>query len=304
MEMAAASRPTSYGNVPTPIRILALVRIEEDHGLDGSRFTGKVALVTGSTQGIGEAAARRMAAEGAAGIVITGRNEERGRAVRESIAGTGADVLFVQADLADVVACRRLIAATDEHFGRLDVLVNAAAITYRGSIVDTTAELFDSLMAVNVRAPLLLIQGAVEIMRREGIAGSIVTVGSVAAHGSFPVLLPYAMTKGALVPMTRNLAYSLMWDRIRVNLLQPGWMDTPGEDAIQRAAHGAGDDWLEKAEAQQPFGRLIKPHELAAAIAFLASDEAGVMTGAVIDYDQSVPTAGIHGKPTPGEAPR
>lgn len=272
--------------------------------MDEGRFEGKVALITGSTQGIGEAAARRMAAEGAAGIVITGRNEERGRFVRDAVAAHGTDAIFVPADLGDVDACRNLIAATDEHFGRLHVLVNAAAITYRGSIVDTTPELFDALMAVNVRGPLLLIQGAVAIMRREGIAGSIVTVGSVAAHGSAPFLLPYAMTKGALVPMTKNLAYSLLWDRIRINLLQPGWMDTPGEDAIQRAAHGARDGWLEQAEAAQPFGKLIKPDELAAAIAFLASDESGVMTGAVIDYDQSVPSAGIHGKPSPEETPR
>ena len=271
--------------------------------MDG-RFEGKVALITGSTQGIGEAVAKRMATEGAAGIVITGRNAGRGEAVRAAIEETGTAAIFVQAELGSIDDLSNLIARADERFGRIDVLVSAAALSYRGSIVDTTPELFDTLMAVNVRAPLFLIQGAVEIMRREDTGGTIVTVGSVAAHGSAPFLLPYAMTKGALVPMTKNLAYSLMWDRIRVNLLQPGWMDTPGEDVIQRAAHGAEDGWLEAAEAAQPFGRLIKPHELAAAIAFLASDESGVMTGAVIDYDQSVPSAGIHGKPLPEETPR
>jgi NAD(P)-dependent dehydrogenase (short-subunit alcohol dehydrogenase family) len=272
--------------------------------MEDGRFAGKVALITGSTQGMGEATARRLASEGATGIVITGRNEERGAAVRDSIAAGGTDVIFVRADLAHIDDCRRLIAETDARFGRIDVLVSAAAMSYRGSIVDTTPELFDSLMAINVRAPLFLAQGAVEIMRREKRGGSIVIVGSVASHGSAPFLLPYAMTKGALVPMTKNLAYSLMWDRIRVNLLQPGWTDTPGEDAIQRAAHGAEDGWLEAAEATQPFGRLIKPHEVAAAIAFLASDESGVMTGSVIDYDQSVPGAGVHGKPLREETPR
>lgn len=272
--------------------------------MDEGRYEGKVALITGSTQGIGEAVARRMAAEGASGVVITGRNADRGTAVRDSLIAGGTDAIFVQAELADVDDCRTLIAETDRHFGRLNVLVNAAALSYRASIVDTTPELFDTLFAVNVRGPLLLIQGAVAIMRREGNGGTIVTVGSVAAHGSAPFLLPYAMTKGSLVTMTKNLAYSLMWDRIRTNLIQPGWMDTPGEDAIQRAAHGAEDGWLEAAEAEQPFGRLIKPHELAAVIAFVASDESGVMTGAVIDYDQSVPAAGIHGKPTPEETPR
>lgn len=269
------------------------------------RFEDKVALVTGSTQGVGEATARRLVAEGAAGIVVTGRNAERGDAVCAALEAEGADAIFVKADLGSVEDCRRLIASTDAHFGRVDVVVNAAALTHRASIVDLTPELFDTLMAVNVRAPLLLIQGAVEIMRREGIAGSVVTVGSVAAHGSAPVLLPYAITKGALVPMTKNLAYALMWDRIRVNLVQPGWMNTPGEDAVQRAAHGAPEGWAETVGAGLPFGRLIEPSELAAFIAFIASDEAGVMTGAVVDYDQSVPGAGIvHGRPSPEESPR
>lgn len=263
-----------------------------------------MALVTGSTQGIGEAVCRRFAAEGAAGIVVTGRNAERGEAVRADLEAAGVEAVFVPAELRDPGACADLIAAVDDRFGRLDVLVNSAALTSRGTVVDTTAQLFDDLMAINVRAPLLLTQAAVAIMRREGIAGSIVTVGSVASYGSAPFLLPYAMSKAALVPMVRNMAYTLMWDRIRVNLIQPGWMDTPGEDAIQRSAHGAQDGWLEAAEAGQPFGRLIKPDELAAAIAFLASDESGVMTGAVIDYDQSVPMAGIHGKSDPAEIPR
>lgn len=268
------------------------------------RFDGKVAVITGSTQGIGEATARRMAAEGAAGIVVTGRSVERGESVRDSLVESGTDAIFVRAHLEDVDEVRQIVGATDDHFGRIDALVNAAALSYRGSIVDTTPDLFDTLFAVNVRAPLFLIQRAVELMRREGNPGTIVTVGSVAAHGSAPFLLPYAMTKGSLVTMTKNLAYSLMWDRIRVNLIQPGWMDTPGEDTIQRAAHGAQDGWLEAAEAAQPFGHLIKPHEIAAAIAFLASEESGVMTGAVVDYDQSVPAAGIHGKPLPEETPR
>ena len=159
-------------------------------------------------------------------------------------------------------------------------------------------------MAVNLRAPFLLMQGAIAIMRREAIAGTVVLVGSVTAHGGAPFLLPYAVSKGALIPLAKNIAFSVMRDRIRVNLLQPGWMDTPGEDAIQRAAHDAGDGWLDEAEAAQPFGRLIKPDELATAIAFLGSDDSGVMTGSVIDFDQSVPGAGAQAIPTAEETPR
>lgn len=269
-----------------------------------NRFEGKVALVTGSTQGIGEAANDLFVAEGAAGVVVTGRSVERGEAVCARYLEAGTDALFVAADLTNAEACRHLISAADDHFGRIDILVNSAALTYRGTIVDTSVELWDQLMAVNVRAPFLLMQGAIAVMRREGIPGSIVNIGSVAAHGGPPFLLPYSVSKGALAPMVRNIAYSVMRDRIRVNLLQPGWMDTPGEDGIQRRFHDADDDWLERAETGQPFGRLIKPDELARAIAFLASDDSGLMTGAVIDFDQSVLGAGTQATPTVAETPR
>ncbi len=257
-----------------------------------SRFTGKVALVTGSTQGLGEAIVRRFATEGAAGIVVTGRNHERGAAVVESLAALGTEAIFVAADLEDMSQVERLIAATDEAFGRLDILVNSAALTSRGTILDTDVELWDALMDVNVRAPFFLTQGAIKIMRREGIAGSIVNIGSVTGYGAPPFLAPYAISKGALVPFTRNVGYAMARDRIRINTLAIGWMDTPAEDAIQKEAHGAGDDWLERAEAEMPFGRLLKTDEVAVAVAFLASEDSGMMTGAVIDFDQSVVGAG------------
>jgi len=268
------------------------------------RFENKIALVTGSTQGIGEAVARRFASEGAAGIVVCGRNEDRGQAVEAALTRLGADAVFVPVELGDAASCTALIAATDERFGRVDVLVNAAGLSLRGSIVDTTVELWDTIFAVNVRAPFLLMQGAIEIMRREEIPGAIVNVASVAAYGSVPFLTPYAASKAALVTLTKNVAYSVAWDRIRVNCLSPGWMDTPGEDGIQRRFHSEGADWLEDAEARQPFGRLIKPHEVAAAVAFLASDDAGVMTGSIVDYDQSVMGGGAQPIPTREETPR
>lgn len=254
-------------------------------------FDGKVCVVTGSTQGLGEAIAKRFADGGAAGIVISGRNVQRGDAVAEYLSIT-SDVLFVPGDLADHATVERIIGATDERFGRLDVLVNAAALTWRGTILDTSVDLWDALMDVNVRAPFFLTQGAARIMRREAIAGSIVNIGSVAGYGANPVLAPYAITKGALIPFTRNVAYTLGRDQIRINTLAIGWMDTPGEDAIQREFHGAQDGWLEDAEASMPFGRLLKTPEVAEAAAWLASDASGMMTGAVIDFDQTVIGAG------------
>jgi NAD(P)-dependent dehydrogenase (short-subunit alcohol dehydrogenase family) len=261
------------------------------------RFEGKIALITGSTQGVGEAVARRMAAEGAAGIVVCGRNPDRGSAVVAALEDLGTAAVFVPVELNDATSCRNLIAAADERFGRIDILVNAAAITLRGSIADTSVELWDAMMSINLRAPFLLTQGAIEIMRREGSGGSIVNVGSNASYGGPSFLLPYAASKAALATMTKNVAYSVAWDRIRVNCINPGWMDTPGEDVIQRRFHSDGQDWLEDAEAGMPSGQLIKPDEVAAAIAFLASDESGVMTGSIIDYDQAIVGAG--GAPIP-----
>jgi NAD(P)-dependent dehydrogenase (short-subunit alcohol dehydrogenase family) len=261
-------------------------------------LAGRVIVVTGATQGLGEATARLAAARGAGGIAVVGRDATRGEMVTGDLKGSGTDALFVPVDLSDPDAAERVGAAVDEHFGVVHGLVNAAAETDRGSVWDTTAALIDRLMAVNVRAPMLLLQTAARIMKREGVAGSIVNIGSVASYGSEVFLFPYATSKSALHAMTRNAAFALARDRIRVNLLNPGWMDTPGEDAIQRRYHGAGDDWLARAEAEQPFGRLLKPDEVARGICFLLSDESGMMTGACLDFDQTVIGAGKGPIPT------
>lgn len=262
------------------------------------RLDGRVVVVTGGTQGLGAAIARRAARLGAAGIVTCGRDATRGEAVAGDLKGAGTEALFVEVDLADLDAAERVFAAVDDRFGVVHGLVNAAAETDRGSVWDTTAALIDRLMAVNVRAPMLLLQAAARIMKRKGVAGSIVNIGSVASYGSEVFLFPYATSKSALHAMTRNAAFALARDRIRVNLLNPGWMDTPAEDVIQRRYHGAGDDWLARAEAEQPFGRLLKPDEVARGICFLLSDESGMMTGACLDFDQTVIGAGKGPIPT------
>ncbi|MBX3011412.1 MAG: SDR family oxidoreductase [Caldilineaceae bacterium] len=266
---------------------------------DLSSFAGKYAIITGSTQGLGEATARLFAERGAAGIIITGRNQERGAAVVAALTSQGCAAHFVPAELAEIDDCRRIIAAAEAHFGALHVLVNAAAATARSTIWDTTVELWDQTLAINLRAPYFLIQGAVKLMANAGVAGSIVNISSVAAHGSVPFLAPYAISKGGLNILTKNVAYAVMRHRIRVNALNLGWMDTPAEDTIQRQYHSNGQDWLAAAEAAQPFGRLLKTDEVARAIAYLASDESGLMTGAVIDFDQSVIGAGPQPIPPP-----
>lgn len=262
-------------------------------------FTGKIVVISGSTQGLGETTARLFAERGAAGLVICGRHEERGQAIVADLIEAGCQAIFVAAELGQIDDCRKIMAVADQTFGRVDVLVNAAAVTDRGTIWDTSVELWDHMMAVNLRAPFILMQDAVNIMRREKVAGAIVNITSVAAYGGETFLTPYAAAKGGLVILTRNVAYSVMRHHIRVNALNLGWMDTPGEDVIQRKYHSDGQDWLAEAEAIQPFGRLIKPDEAARAIAFLASDEAGLMTGSIVDYDQSVIGTGPVPKPPP-----
>jgi NAD(P)-dependent dehydrogenase (short-subunit alcohol dehydrogenase family) len=131
-------------------------------------------------------------------------------------------------------------------------------------------------------------QDAIKIMRREGIAGAIVNLITMSSYGGQPFITAYCASKGALVTLTRNVAFAVMRERIRVNGINVGWSDTPGEDRVMKVYHGAKDDWLAEAEKKQPFGRLIKPAEVARAIAFLASSEAGLMSGAIVDYDQTV----------------
>ena len=154
---------------------------------DKTSLTGKYAIVTGSSQGLGEAIARLFVERGAAGLIICGRNAERGKAVAAALHSDTCQVHFVQADLANVDDCRRIVAAADEHFGAVHILVNAAGVSDRGTIWDTTPELWDWIMAINVRAPFILTQESIKIMRREGIEGSIVNIGSVSAYGSVPV---------------------------------------------------------------------------------------------------------------------
>jgi NAD(P)-dependent dehydrogenase (short-subunit alcohol dehydrogenase family) len=170
----------------------------------------------------------------------------------------------------------------------VDVLVNAAAITDRGTIFDTSPDLFDTMFAVNVRAPFFLMQDALSLMRREGTRGSIVNILSMSAHGGQSFITAYCASKGALATLTKNVAFGVMRHGIRVNGLCIGWMDTPGEDRIMRLYHGAQDDWKAEAEAKLPMGRLLKVDEVARAVAFLASEASGLMTGSIIDFDQSV----------------
>ena len=251
-------------------------------------LNGKVAVVTGSTQGLGLSIAKLFAQEQAAGLVICGRNEQNGEKAAAALTEKGVPTHYVQADLTRVEDCRKVVRKADEAFGRVDVLVNSAAITDRGSILNTSEDLFDRMFAINTRAPFFLIQEAANIMIREKIEGAIVNIQSMSAHGGQPFIAAYCASKGALSVITKNSAFGLMKNKIRVNALNIGWMDTPAEDKIQREFHNADPNWLKRAEESQPFGRLLKTEEVARAVLFLASADSGMMTGSVVDFDQSV----------------
>lgn len=254
------------------------------------QLDGRVVLVSGGTQGVGAGVARAAAREGA-DVVVTGRRPEVGEALVAELRGLlaeGRAAHYVATDVADVASARASVAAVVERFGRVDGLVNAAGLTGRGTLLDTTPELFDAHVAVNLRGPFFLMQAAVADMVRRGEPGAVVNVTSTSAHGGQPYLAPYVAAKAGLAGATRNAAHAHRFDRVRINALNIGWTDTEGEDATQRAFHGAGDDWRERAAQRLPMGRLGRVDEIADVVVLLLSDRSGVVTGSVLDWDQNV----------------
>lgn len=243
---------------------------------------GKVALVTGSTSGIGRGIAEYFAVIGAE-VAITGRDIERGEAVVASIRRNGGKSDFHSADLTSEDDCRHLIGFMLTSFGRIDVLVNNAADTSRGTIEDTPIETFDRQIAINLKAPFILMQAAIPHMKKHG--GSIINIGSVNAYIGEPKLCSYSLSKGGLMTLTKNAASYLNQYRIRVNQLNVGWTLTEGEDRI-KCEEEQDPDWLSKALKTRPFGRLLKPYDIALAAAYFASDDGECITGSVVDMEQ------------------
>jgi NAD(P)-dependent dehydrogenase (short-subunit alcohol dehydrogenase family) len=252
------------------------------------RNSSTTAVVTGGAQGLGLAVAKRLALEGAPGIVIAGRNKEKGESAAKEVRALGTECLFVPADVSILDDCYRLIDSALQQFGSINGLVNSAAATGRGTLLNTTLEIWDEHFNTNVRGPFFLMQRVVAHLVETKKPGSIVNILSMSAHCGQSFLTPYSASKGALATLTKNVANAFSRDRIRCNGLMVGWMDTPGETAVQQKFHGAGDDWLAKAEGNQRMGQLVKPEQLAGLVTYLLSPESGVMTGALVDYDQNV----------------
>lgn len=258
-------------------------------------LAGRVVLVTGSTQGIGEGIALGCAQAGAAGVCLAGRDEARGERVRAALEAQGCPALFVAGDLSREDDCRSLVQRAVAHFGTVSGLVNSAGATDRGTIEDTSVAQWDRLFALNVRAPFILTQEFVRALRAQGAEGSIVNISSRSSRAGPPFLTAYAASKGALVTLTRNNAHALRRKRIRVNAVNVGWTDTPGEHDIRRR-EGQAPGWEQRAGAGLPFGRLIEPRDVATLVVYLLSDAAQMMTGSVVDFDQNV--IGAYGSDT------
>jgi NAD(P)-dependent dehydrogenase (short-subunit alcohol dehydrogenase family) len=241
------------------------------------RLSGSAAVITGSTGGMGEGIARRLAAEGAA-VAISGRRESQGRAVADSIVESGGQALFIQADIGQERDCVALIERAASSFGRIDMLVNNAAATPVEVPGEQSAALWDEVFNVNARGAFLCCREAIPLMRRQG-GGRIVNIGSTVPFRGGMNRLAYGCSKAALWAMTRMMARDLVRDRILVNWITVGWVATPGEISLRDQLHGDGMDFLERTAQQMPLGELQSVEDIAAAVAFLVSEEARHVTG-------------------------
>lgn len=236
------------------------------------------AVITGGAQGVGAAIAERLLVEGFGRVVLVDRNEEK---LKQTAARLGAAASICIGDLRDAALPARAVSMA----GRVDVLVNAAGNTERCGIEDTTAEAFDRLFHVNVRAPLLFMQEAAKPMLKQG-HGTIINIGSMLAHGGPPNLATYSATKSALITLTKNAANTWKRQGIRAFVINLGWALTDGEHALQTGFHKLPQDWAERIGKRMPAGRLILPSDIADLCAYLISPSAQMMNGAAIDFEQ------------------
>jgi NAD(P)-dependent dehydrogenase (short-subunit alcohol dehydrogenase family) len=248
----------------------------------------KVVLVSGGTSGVGAAVALAAGAAGARAVAITGRKPDGGARVVGQLRDRKVDAEFFPVDLADVSQAKASVAKTIKAFGQLDCVVNAAGLTSRGSILDTSEGLFDQHLAVNLKSPWFIMAETIRHLTQRGAPGSIVNVISISELGGYSFLAPYVAAKAGLAGATRQAAHAHRFDRIRINGLDIGWTATEAEDAVQRGSHGENDNWLADADAAAPMGQINRPDDLAEMVVFLLSERSGVVTGSVIDWDQTV----------------
>ncbi|MDI2090313.1 SDR family oxidoreductase [Commensalibacter oyaizuii] len=262
-------------------------------------FKDQYFIITGGNEGLGAEVSNLLACRGAKGIIICGVSKEKGEKQEQLLRDKGCDAYFVQADFTRFENCQLVIDAAEKRFNAIHGLVNCAGISNRGTIIDTTPDLFDQIFSINVKAPFFLMQYTIKLMLQKKIEGSIVNILSMNAHGGQSELAAYSSSKGALATLTKNVAFSAMRNRIRVNGINVGWMDTVTERKVQEKYHNVSEQEFEEESKKQPFGRLIKPQEIAKTVLFLLSKESGLMTGSLIDFEQGIIGCGDNGMPQP-----
>jgi len=243
------------------------------------RLDNKVAIITGSTGGIGQGIAEMFAQESAK-VVISGRNSETGEEVARNIRDSGGEAVFIHTDVTKESDCQNLIQKTLELYDKIDVFVNNAGIFPRGNILETIEELWDQIMAVNLKGAFFCCKHVIPVMQKQK-KGSIINIGSSHAWSGFGNIFAYSVSKGGLLTLTKNLARAHGRDGIRVNWITVGWVLTPGEK-VMRKLDGQSEDQVEEEGKRMPLGRLQTPEDIAYAAVYLASDESSQVTGAEI----------------------
>lgn len=246
------------------------------------RLAGKVILVTGSCTGIGKAIAQRCVAEGAR-VLIHGLEPDWGEALVQELGSEKA--VFAHADLAEAETPAKLVELTLQTFGRLDAVVNNAAMVVSSNIETTDLTFFRRVLDVNTLAPFALMQAALPHLTKT--SGCVLNIGSVNAWSGEPNLLAYSVSKGALMTLTRNLGDTLFREfGVRVNQINPGWVLTEKE-AQRKQEQGQPANWYETiAPVFAPSGRILWPAEIAAAAVYWLSDESGPISGQIVDLEQ------------------
>jgi len=244
------------------------------------RLKDKVVIVTGSTTGIGEATARRFVAEGAK-VTVHGRDEERGRAIVKEL---GKNATLVLNDLVEPESADQLVQGTLKAFGRIDGIVNNAALPKRATLEQCDAATFDYIINLNLRAPLLLIRAAMPHLKKS--EGAVLNIGSINAYCGAANLLPYSISKGGLMTLTRNLADTYCYDRVRINQINVGWTLTPNEHKIMTQGGLPEDWWKHPPRGSAPSGKLLMPETIAAAAVYWIGDESRPISGSVCDMEQ------------------
>lgn len=246
--------------------------------LSNELLKDKVVLITGSTTGIGEASARLAVACGAR-VMLHGLEEDLAQQVQRDL---GERAHYVIADLIDPTSCVKVVEATLAAFGRLDGVVNNAAVVTRSNLASTDAATFDRIIGINLRAPLLIIREAVNAFRAQGGGGAIVNIGSINALAGEPNLLAYSASKAGLLTATRNLANALATEKIRVNQLNLGWVTSPNEIAL-KIREGLPVGWEQNVPPHYaPSGKLLTPADVARHVIFWVSDASAPANG--VDY--------------------